>query len=272
MGMVMTSCTDGAVGDDFADDNYKPKGIIIKPGGVGGCLEQGLGSSSISIDLDSNGEDGVADVYVQYAGGEKALAMSDVAMPGTYSSDFSTILDLTSVEIGNVMPGDIITMSYIGKSSSGEYVSSHISQTGVICNSDLAGMHTFETTGIVKMEEDDMGNPTTIECDTIIKGDVGFTYNGCGGYSTSDFSFGVDGVNCWTLPAVEGSFNEDCGSVSASVDVKVDMEEFNYQWQIKGVSGDSLMIELTTSGNHSANVLVLREGGADWPENLDPNN
>jgi hypothetical protein len=100
---------------------------------------------------------------------------------------------------------------------------------------------------------------------TPVTGTVTWTSLGGGTYLTSDLGFGQYGTSCWgDSPATSAGakFVDACGLITSG---GTDQYGLIYIWTITGVSGPELSLSWVNDYGDSGDVVLTREGGADWP-------
>ncbi len=253
-------CSDGAIGDDFADEQYSPKGALITATNVvTGFFDQlDPTNSSIAFDLSSDGEAvNSVNVFVSYNGnGEQMFASSSAG--STLAVPFADVLSTVGVAVGDVAVGDQVTFTFDATTSSGTYRSSNSLNVPVSCASDLGGTHDFVSTNLVATN----GGP----CPTgEVTGTVTFTDQGGGTYLCSDLGFGQYESTCWNDgPATSGNatFQDICNEIRSG---GLDQYGLTYIWEITGVSGADLSISWTNDYGDAGDVVITRTDGSDWP-------
>ncbi len=127
----------------------------------------------------------------------------------------------------------------------------------VSCPSTLGGTHSFVSSNLQAI---------TGTCPSgTVTGSVVWTDLGGGNYLTSDLGFGQYGTTCWNdAPATSGgaTFTEVCGQIISG---GTDQYGLTYIWVITDVIGPELFISWTNDYGDSGDVVITREGGADWP-------
>tara|TARA_R110002050_G_scaffold300769_1_gene472381 strand:+ start:7016 stop:7933 length:918 start_codon:yes stop_codon:yes gene_type:complete len=128
----------------------------------------------------------------------------------------------------------------------------------VSCNSDLGGTHSYVSSNL--QAGYGYGCPTGE-----VTGTVTFEDQGGGAYLISDLGFGQYPSSCWgDGPATSGGaiVTEVCGKLITG---GKDQYGLTYDWVITGISGSELFISWTNDYADSGDVIITREGGADWP-------
>lgn len=168
--------------------------------------------------------------------------------------------DLNCIDVDSAIYSEI---NWPGKDPGASF-SKDCSAAPVFCISELAGTHSFVSSNL---------NAETGSCPVgSISGTVTWTYLGNGIYSTSDLSFGHYESTCWfDTPATspDAKFGDDCNYIISG---GRDQYGLTYTWTITGVSGSELYISWEnnwgdfSSLNDSGDVVLTREGGANWPD------
>lgn len=128
----------------------------------------------------------------------------------------------------------------------------------VSCESDLEGTHSFVSTNLQAAYG--YGCPSGEVTGTVV-----WTAQGGGTYLTSDLGFGQYESSCWNdTPATSGgaTFTEVCGEIISG---GTDQYGLTYIWVITGVNGSELSMSWSNDYGDSGDVVITREGGADWP-------
>jgi hypothetical protein len=127
----------------------------------------------------------------------------------------------------------------------------------LVCPTDLQGTHSYVSTNLQAI---------TGTCPTTpVTGTVTWTALGGGTYQTSDLGFGQYGTSCWgDTPATSNgaTFVDACGLITSG---GTDQYGLIYIWTITDVSGPELSISWVNDYGDSGDVVLTREGGADWP-------
>lgn len=263
MSLYITSCSDGAVGDDFADELYVPKGALISAVNVvTGFFDQlDPTSSNIAFDLSAEGSEAVSntDVYVSYNGGGEKLLTSSTSIPSTVNVEFTDVLNLFSIAESDVLVGDAVTFTFDATTPSGVYRSSSSLNVPVSCFSDLGGTYDFVSTNLVASN-----SPTACPTGEVL-GQVTFTDLGGGKYSVSDLGFGQYESSCWSdgpATSANATFSDICNEVISG---GLDQYGLVYTWVVTDVSGPNLSISWFNDYADSGDVVITRGDGSDWP-------
>jgi hypothetical protein len=256
---VSVGCHEAPIGNDFADLQYNAKGAVVSAENVvNGFFDLGDPDNSfIAFDLASKGEavSGVGINVAYEGGGETSFGTGSV--PGSVNVTMNDVLSAVGVSLGDVEIGDEITFTFDGTSSSGTFRSSESLVIPFSCFSDLGGTHSFVSTNFQAI---------TGSCPTDpVEGTVTWTDLGGGKYMTSDLGFGQYGTTCWNdSPATSGNatFSDVCNQLISG---GLDQYSLTYIWVITDVSGSELTMSWTNDYDDSGDVVLTREGGADWP-------
>lgn len=261
---VMASCSDGAPGDDFADDNYTATGTQIVPSSPDGCFLTDPTVSTVTFDVTSAGETASeADVVVSYNGGAEFIFETvTIGESTTVSVPMTEVLSLTGVNAADVAAGDLVTIAFDGKSSSGTYRSGSALNFNVGCASELAGTHSYVSTNFQAITGTCPTEPVT--------GEVVFEDLGCGVYRVSDLGFGQYGTTCWNdSPATSPNaiITDVCDLLTTG---GMDQYQLTYIWTITGVNGAELSMSWANDYGDSGDVVLTKESG-EWPSSLKTN-
>lgn len=262
MGAILftVGCSDGAIGDDFADNQYSPKGALVTASNVvTGFFDQlNPSTSSIAFDLVTSGED-VSSINVSVAyngGGETSMATGSAGQ--TLDVAFSDVLSTVGVSEADVAVGDNVTFTFDAVTASGTYRSSRSLNIPVSCASDLGGTYDFVSTNLVAAN----GYP----CPTgEVAGTVTFTDQGGGTYLASDLGFGQYESSCWNDgPATSGNatFQDICNQI---ISEGQDQYGLTYVWVITDVAGPNLSLSWSNDYGDAGDVVITRPDGSDWP-------
>jgi len=259
MALMMTGCSDGAVGDDFADTQYAAKGAVVSATNVQtGFFDQlSPSTSNIAFDLASTGETvSSVNVLASYAGGGEAVVTSS-SVGSTVPVEFSDVLSTLGVAEADVNVGDVVVFAFDATTSSGTYRSSETLSVPVSCFSDLGGTYDYVSTNLFA---------ATGTCPTgEVTGTVTFEDMGGGTYLCSDLGFGQYGTTCWNdSPATSGNatFSDVCNEIISG---GLDQYNLTYIWVIEDVSGPNLTMSWTNDYGDGGDVVVTRPDGTDWP-------
>lgn len=260
-------CSDGAIGDDFADTHYVPRGTLISAASVDGCILTDVAASVLTLDLVSQGEAAAsADIYAAYNGGAEVLLGTVTDVPSAdsgnsieYQLSFADLLTASGVAEGDVEVGDVVSIAFEGKTASGEtFRSSAPENFNVGCPSNLGGTYDYVSTNLVAI---------TNSCPTgEVTGTVTFTDLGCGVYQTSDLGFGQYESSCWSDgPATSAGavFSDICGELITG---GTDQYGLVYIWEVTDVSGPNLSMSWSNDYGDSGDVVITRGDGSDWPD------
>lgn len=254
-------CSDGTIGDDFAEEQYAPKGAVVSATNVvTGFFDQvNQATSSIAFDLQSTGEavSGVT-VNVSYAGGAEAEFATVSSVPSTVNASFTDVLSATGVSSSEVAVGDNVTFTFDANTASGSFRSSRSLKVPVACSSDLGGTYNYVSTNLVATN----GGPCPAG---EVTGTVTFTDQGGGTYLVSDLGFGQYGSSCWNdAPATSANatIQDVCNQIISG---GLDQYGLEYIWTITDVSGSDLSISWVNNYGDAGDVVITRPDGSDWP-------
>jgi hypothetical protein len=263
MSLYVTSCSDGAIGDDFADELYVPKGALVSAVNVvTGFFDQlNPSNSNIAFDLSAEGSETVttADVLVSYNGGAEKMFTSVSAVPSTVNVNFTDVLALFSIAESDVAVGDAVTFTFDATTASGKYRSSRSLNVPVSCFSDLGGTYDYVSSNLVA------SNSSTPCPSGDVTGTVTFTDLGGGKYSVSDLGFGQYESSCWSdgpATSADATFSDICNEVQSG---GLDQYSLVYTWVITDVSGPNLSISWSNDYADGGDVVITRPDGTDWP-------
>lgn len=255
-------CSDGAIGDDFAEINYTPKGAVISATNVvTGFFDQiDPSSSTIAFDLSAQGDEAPSSVAVNvsYNGGAEASFTTISSLPSTVNVAFTDVLNAVNVAPGDVAVGDNVTFTFDAVTASGTYRSSRSLNVPVSCFSDLGGTYDYVGSNLVASN----GYP----CPTgEVTGTVTFTDLGGGTYRTSDLGFGQYESSCWNdgpATSANATFMDVCNEIISGGQ---DQYGLVYIWVITDVSGPNLSLSWTNDYGDAGDAVIIRPDGSDWP-------
>ena len=256
--VLMFSCSDGTIGDTFAEDYYQPKGSLISASNVNGCFLVDPTISVVTFDVASTGEEASsADIYSSYNGSPASLVTTVSPVPSSATVDMVDVV--AAAGVSDIAAGDVVTISMTANSASGASVSSNVLNFNVGCVSSLAGNHPFVASNLVAAN-------SASPCPTgTVEGVVTFTDLGCGVYGCSDVGFGQYESSCWNdSPATDGgaSFTDVCNVITSG---GADQYGLIYEWTITKVEGPDLYISWVNDYADSGDVVITKEDGSDWP-------
>lgn len=261
--MIATSCSDDAIGDNFAAEQYSPRGALLKAENVEtGFFDQlSPSTSSIAFDLNADGETvTTADVLVAYNGGDAVLFESVSSLPATINVPFTSALSALGIAESSVAVGDAVTFTFDATTSSGKYRSSTSLSVPVSCFSDLGGTYDYVSSNL-KASGDGAG-----ACPTeTVSGQVTFTDLGGGKYLASDLGFGQYGSSCWEdgpATSANATFSDVCNELKTGGQ---DQYGLVYTWTITAISGADLSISWANDFGDSGEVVISRPDGSPWP-------
>lgn len=224
----------------------------------------------------------IVGVYTTFAGPVyNAVLFSDVTLPQDFTitatdiiGAFSEINSGADFQVGDVLTIttrftmadgtvlDIVSIDGIS-GGTGTNIQTTVLFTTVVnypvsCTSSLGGTHSYVSTNLQAIT----GTCPTGE----VTGTVTWIDQGGGIYLTSDLGFGQYGTTCWSdAPATSGgaTFTDACNLIISG---GADQYGLAYTWVIADVSGSELTLSWTNTYGDSGDVVLTREGGADWPE------
>ncbi len=135
-----------------------------------------------------------------------------------------------------------------------------------LCISDLSGTHSYISTNL-------QAETGTCPLDPVT-GTVTWTKICNNSYSVSDLYFGMSDSSCCDdipLPSSNEGFVLSSGDCNLLISGFLDIYGYNVTWTITGVSGSELYISWKNNLEDygylpdSGDVVITREGGADWP-------
>ncbi len=254
-------CSDGTIGDDFAELQYSPRGAVVSAENVqtGFFDLSNPTSSSIAFDLASSGE-GVSSVNVNasYNGGAETV-FTTASVPSTVNASFTDVLTALGVSAADAAVGDNVTFTFDATTSSGTYRSSRSLNVPVSCPSDLGGTYDYVSSNLVATN----GNPCPAGD---VPGTVTFTAQGGGVYLCSDLGFGQYESSCWNdgpATSANATFTEVCNEITSG---GLDQYGLIYIWVITDVSGSDLSISWSNDYGDAGDVVITRPDGSDWPQ------
>jgi len=221
-------------------------------------------------------------VYTTFAGPVyNAVLQSNVTLPQDFTLTATDIIDAFS-EINSgadFQVGDVLTITTRFTMADGK-VLDIVSTDGITggtgtniqttvlfatvinypvsCLSSLGGTHSYVSSNLQAITGTCPGGEVT--------GTVTWTDQGGGVYLTSDLGFGQYGTTCWNdTPATSGGamFTDACNLIISGGQ---DQYGLTYIWTITDVNGPELSMSWVNDYGDSGDVVITREGGADWPE------
>ena len=265
---LFSSCSDGAVGDNFVEEQYKARGTLLTAENVvTGFFDQLSPSTSrIAFDLQQQGDPvTAAEVMVSYNGSIEVPFTGVATVPSTIDVPFMEVLTAVGVAPSEVKVGDNITFTFDATTAAGKYRSSQSLTIPVSCFSDLGGTYDYVSINLVATG-DGAGVCPTGE----VKGQVTFTDLGGGTYLTSDLGFGQYESACWSDgPATSdaATFKDICNTLISGGQ---DQYGLTYTWTVMAVSGADLSISWENDFGDGGDVIISRPDGSAWP-NLSTN-
>lgn len=258
--MLFFSCSEGANGDDFVEENYTPKGTLISTSNlVNGFFDLADAENAfVSFDVEAKGESaGSADVYVSFKDSGELLYTSVSSFPSTVSITMDEILSALNITIDAVDIGDAVTFSFDAVGSA-TYRSSNSLSVPFSCRSTIGGTYDYVSSNLQAAN----GSP----CPTgEVTGEVTFEDLGGGEFLVSDLGFGQYGSSCWgDSPATSANakISDVCNKIISG---GLDQYNLTYIWVITDVSGANLSISWSNDYGDSGDVVITRRDGTDWP-------
>jgi hypothetical protein len=257
-----SGCSDGAVGDDFVDNQYEARGALVSAANVvTGFFDQlDPSTSSIGFDMIAEGAEAVnsVDVNVSYNGGGEVLLQTVSDLGSSVTVNFTDVLAAVAVATGDVEVGDNVTLTFDASTSTGSYRSSNSLNVPVSCFSDLGGTYDYVGSNLVATN----GGPCPAG---EVTGSVTFTDQGGGTYLCSDLGFGQYESSCWNdAPAssANATFMDVCNEIISGGQ---DQYGLTYIWEITDVAGPNLSMSWTNDYGDAGDVVITRTDGSDWP-------
>ena len=258
---LITSCSDGTNGDDFADLNYASQGSVLEFSNVvNGFFDLGDAANSfVSFDASTIGEAVTgAELFITKNSGESASLGTFSSFPQNVNVPFSDVLNSIGVNISDVAIGDVFTISSKVTTGSGVFTSSETLNLPASCFSDLGGNHTFVASNLQAAN----GSPCP---GGEVTGEVTFTDNGGGTYTCSDLGFGQYESSCWNdgpATSENATFSDVCNKITSG---GLDQYNLVYIWVISGVNGSELSMSWSNNYGDSGDVVITKGDGGDWP-------
>ncbi|WP_190808725.1 hypothetical protein [Flagellimonas sp. S3867] len=210
---------------------------------------------SVAASAFSSGPNGLPRVSIKVTLAEVtgALGLLESEYEGGDQIAFRLLLNLSD---GN----SFTDIDATGRVSGGSFFSSPYSyRASLVCPSDLAGDHPYVSSNLQAAN----GNPCPVGD---VEGTVTFTDQGGGTYLVSDLGFGQYPSSCWSdgpATSVAATFVDACGLITSG---GLDQYGLTYIWVITDVTGSELSINWSNDYGDSGDVIISREGGADWPD------
>jgi len=255
-------CSDGAIGDDFAEDQYTPKGAVVSATNVVTGFFDAVdpSSSSIAFDLNAEGSESPnsVQVNVSYNGGAEAVFTTASSIPSTVTAGFADVISATGIDAGSIAVGDNITFTFDATTASGTYRSSRSLNVPVSCASDLGGTYDYVGSNLVATN----GGPCPAGD---VAGSVTFTDLGGGTYLCSDLGFGQYESSCWNdgpATSSNATFMDVCNKIISGGQ---DQYGLTYIWVINEVSGSDLSLSWTNDYGDAGDAVITRTDGSSWP-------
>ena len=262
MALRYGGCSEGAIGDDFAETQYAARGTVVSAVNVQtGFFDQiDPAGSTIAFDLESKGEaPNAIDVLASYEGGGEVVFTSVSSLPANVSVSFSDVLSLLGVSTSSVKVGDNVVFAFESTTSTGTYRSSNNLTVPVSCFSNIGGTYNFVSSNFYANN-----NPGACPAGDVT-GTVTFTDMGGGSYLCSDLGFGQYGSSCWSdspASSAGATFKDVCNEVITG---GLDQYGLVYTWVITGISGPDMSITWSNDYDDGGDVVITRPDGSNWP-------
>ena len=261
MALMHGGCSEGAIGDDFAETQYVARGSVVSAGNITGFFDPiDPLSSMVAFDLESIGETvNSVEVLASYNGVGDGVVGSASSVPSNVTIQFSDVLSALGVNSSSVKLGDNVIFAFDAVTSSGKYRSSFTIAIPVSCFSNIGGTHSFVSSDFYALN-----NPGACPAGDVT-GTVTFTDLGGGNYHCSDLGFGQYGSSCWgdsPASSPDARFTDVCNELTTG---GLDQYGLVYTWVIKDVSGPELSITWFNDYDDGGDVVITKAGGGDWP-------
>lgn len=205
---------------------------------------------TISVDPASTAVEGVAFTF---------NSMSATIPAGQYNATFDITVDYAGIP----NEGAILFINLAGNQLA-QFKTQFRLDLGKLCPSFLGGTHTYTSSSLVSGAG---GGCTGTETNS---GEVTWTAEGNGVYSTSDASFGQFNT-CWgDSPAAGIQFQHLCNTITVD-DTTSDQYGDSYSYTIVSVSGPVMVMNWTNTYGDGGTVTITRENGEDWQDELQTN-
>ena len=259
--MLFFSCSEGANGDDFADQHYSPKGTLVSTSNlVNGFFDLADAENSfISFDVESKGEAaGSAEIFASFGDSGEISYTTVTSFPSTVTITMNEILTALNLTEDDVEIGDAVTFSFDALGSGATYRSSNSLSVPFSCRSTIGGTYDFVSTNLVAAN----GFP----CPTgEVTGQVTFKELGGGEFEVSDLGFGQYESSCWNdgpATSANAKISDVCNRIISG---GLDQYGLTYIWVITDVSGSKLSISWSNDYGDAGDVVISRPDGTDWP-------
>jgi len=178
---LISSCSDGTIGDTFADDYYGDSGgtIVNHDNVVNGFFDLAdPDNSTVGFDLVDHlgpAPSGV-DVIASFRGVETTLFnTSDI--PSTHVITMNDVLSAVGADVNTIEVGEACSIEFDATNGSGKFRSSDALVIPFSCSSELAGTYSYVTTNIWCGNDD-------------VSGEVAWETVSAGTYAISDWGYG----------------------------------------------------------------------------------
>jgi len=252
--LLIAGCSDGTIGDTFADDYYQDQGasLIIPTNVTSGFFDLGdTDNASADFDLILEGAaPSNVDINVSFRGTDATIA-SGVSVPSTHSFSVADVLSATGVDLSTVEVGESCTFTFDATNGTGVNRSSRSLTVPFSCFSSLAGTYDFVTADIWCGEPNSSGQATWTEV-------------GAGLYEIDDWAYG-------SYQACYGGGAASWGSLQIS-DVcnkltVLGLDNYDDTWTlgIDDISGSDLTIRWSNTYGETGTTTLTRTDGSEWP-------
>ena len=254
LALMVTSCHEAPIGEDFADVHYKAKGALASTSNVqvGFFDLTDPANSGVAFDVDVKGEDASSvEVTATHNDGASAVYATVTAAPETLNVPLEDLLSVLGLTLDDVEVGDEIVFSFKSTASSGSYASSETLGVPFSCKSELSGKLDYVSTNYFCS-----GDPLT--------GVVELINDAAGKYVFDDWAFGAY-HECYGGPASSwGGLQlvDLCLVISAD---GVDLYDDSWTFTINSVDGAVMNADWGNTYGEFGSVELTRQDGADWP-------
>jgi hypothetical protein len=262
--LFVVSCSDGTIGDTFAEDNYAPSGgTIVNYGNiVNGFFDiASPAAASVGFDLtDFTGpEPSAVSLWGSFRGVTANLGELGASFPSSHTVTLTDLASALNFDVSTVEVGETASLFFDAVNSSGTFRSQNALVVPFSCFSGLAGTHDYVSTGFYA------NSPYAGPCPASATGQVTFTEQSSGVYLVSDLGFGQYESTCWSdgpATSANATISDVCNQLSSG---GLDQYQLVYTWVITDVSGPELSITWSNDYGDGGDVVITKEGGADWP-------
>lgn len=254
--VLMVACSDGTIGDRFADDQYgESGGTIVNYGNVvKGFFDLGdAANSTVGFDLtDFTGPDPSAvDVILSFRGVQTKIADGGTTFPSTHVVSMTDVLTAAGVELDSVEVGETCALFFDATNGSGKFRSENALVIPFSCESALAGTYDYVTTNIWCGEADVSGQATWTESS------VGVYTIDDWGYGSYEACYGGSAAGWGTL-----TLGDVCNKITIN-----GLDGYDDTWTvlIDAVSGADLTISWSNTYGEAGTTTLTRTDGTEWP-------